>query len=98
MSAPTSVQSELFEGRGWVVILRGLTAIAFGVLAIAWPEVSLRRLVVLFGLYALLHGGLSLAAAVGHRGQQGCMLLATDGLVGLLAGALTLRTRTPSPM
>jgi uncharacterized membrane protein HdeD (DUF308 family) len=98
MSARSSAKSELFEGRGVIVILRGLAAIAFGVLAVAWPGISLRRLVVLFGLYALLHGGLSLAAAVGHRGQRGCLLLASEGLVGILAGVLTLRTRSPAPM
>ena len=98
MSMPSSNKSELFEGRGWVVILRGLTAIAFGVLAIAWPDISMRRLVILFGLYALLHGGLSLAAAVGHRGQRGCLLLATEGLVGLFAGGITLRTSSAPPM
>jgi uncharacterized membrane protein HdeD (DUF308 family) len=75
-----------------------MSAIAFGVLAIAWPDISMRRLTVLFGLYALLHGGLSLAAAVGHRGQRGCLLLATEAVVGLVAGALTLRTHSPSPM
>jgi len=98
MSTPSSNKSDLFEGRGWVVILRGLTAIAFGVLAIAWPDISMHRLVALFGLYALLHGGLSLAAAVGHRGQRGCLLLATEGLVGLFAGGITLRTSSASPM
>src|SRR5262249_54871114 len=94
----SSARSELFQGRGWVVILRGLTAIAFGVLAVAWPNVTLRRLIMLFGIYALVHGCLSLAAAVGHRGQRGCLLLATEGIVGVFAGALTLQTRSPSPM
>src|SRR5262245_19405088 len=98
MSTPSANHSELFEGRGWVVILRGLSAMAFGVLAVAWPDVSLRRLIVLFGIYALLHGSLSLAAAAGHRGQQGCLLLATEGIVSLVAGVLTLKTRSPSPM
>jgi uncharacterized membrane protein HdeD (DUF308 family) len=98
MSELQSARAELFEGRGWVVMLRGLTAVAFGVLAAAWPDMSLRRLVVLFGIYALLHGGLSLAAAAGHRGQRGCLLLAAEGLVGLFAGILTLKTRSASPM
>jgi uncharacterized membrane protein HdeD (DUF308 family) len=97
MSAP-SVDSELFEGRSWLVILRGLAAVAFGLLAILWHDNSMRHFVVLFGLYALLHGGLSLAAAVGHSGQKGCLLLTAEGLIGVLAGVLTLQTGSASPM
>ena len=98
MSETTSTKTELFQGRAWVVMLRGLTAIAFGLLAVAWPGITLRQLVVLFGLYALVHGALSLAAAAGHRGQRGCMLLVTEGIVGIFAGIATLQTRGPSPM
>jgi uncharacterized membrane protein HdeD (DUF308 family) len=98
MSETKSAKSELFEGRAWVVILRGLNAIAFGLLAVAWPGIMLRQLVALFGLYALVHGGLSLVAAAGHRGQRGCMLLVMEGIVGVFAGISTLQTRAPSPM
>ena len=98
MSETTTTKTELFQGRAWVVMLRGLTAIAFGLLAVAWPGITLRQLVVLFGLYALVHGVLSLAAAAGHRGQRGCMLLVTEGIVGIFAGIATLQTRGPSPM
>ena len=88
---------ELFSGRGWVVLLRGLTAVAFGVLAIAWP-MTLVRLVMLFGIYALVHGILSAAAAIGGRGQRGCLLLGVEGAVGLWAGVMTLRSSHPAPM
>jgi uncharacterized membrane protein HdeD (DUF308 family) len=98
MTEELPVKQELFDSRGWIVMLRGLTAIAFGVLAIAWPDVSMRRLFVLFGLYALVHGVLSLAGAVGHRGQRGCVLLTVEGLVGLFTGIITLRTRSAAPM
>ena len=97
MYSPTQ-SSELFRGRGWVVLLRGLTAIAFGVLAALGPSITFSTLVILFGIYALVHGILSLAAAVGGRGQQGSALLAFEGIVGLLAGALTLRHMHPSMM
>ena len=88
----------LFLGRGWVVLLRGLTAIAFGLLAFAWPGVTLARLVVLFGIYALVHGILSAAAAIGNRGQHGCLLLAFEAIVGLWAGIVTLRSSSGTPM
>src|SRR5260370_31006257 len=87
-----------FYGGGWVVLLRGLAAVAFGVLAFAWPGVTLARLVLLFGLYALVHGILSVAAAIGNRGQHGCVLMAIEGILGLWAGVLTLRPSLPSPI
>jgi uncharacterized membrane protein HdeD (DUF308 family) len=62
------------------------------------PRVTLSTLVILFGIYALVHGILSLAAAIGGRGQQGSALLGVEGVVGLLAGALTLRHMHPSMM
>jgi uncharacterized membrane protein HdeD (DUF308 family) len=79
------------------VLLRGLTAVAFGVLAIAWP-MTLARLVMLFGIYALVHGILSAAAAIGGRGQRGCLPLGVEGAVGLWAGVMTLRSSHPAPM
>jgi uncharacterized membrane protein HdeD (DUF308 family) len=92
----SSIRLDLYRGPGWIVILRGLAAIAFGVVAFAWPAMTLPRLVLLFGLYAVLHGILSIAAALGTRGKPGCGLLATEGLVGLFAGAMTLQSRSPS--
>ena len=94
----TTRSDELFHGRGWVVLLRGLTAVAFGVLAFAWPGVTLPRLVLLFGLYAIVHGILSLAAAIGNRGQHGCVLMGIEGTLGLWAGVMTLSTSLPAPM
>jgi uncharacterized membrane protein HdeD (DUF308 family) len=76
--------------------LRGLTAVVFGILAF-WPGVTVHKLVVLFGLYALVHGILSIAAAIGSRGQRGCTLLAIEGVVGLFASIMTFQTSSPSP-
>jgi uncharacterized membrane protein HdeD (DUF308 family) len=96
MEAASPIRIDFYRGPGWIVILRGLAAIAFGILAFAWPGMSLPRLVLIFGLYALLHGILSIAAAIGNRGEPGCGLLATEGLVGVFAGAMTLQSRAPS--
>lgn len=95
--SPTK-SSEAFRGRGWVILLRGLVAVAFGVLALAGPSVSLATLVLLFGIYALVHGILSIVAAIGNRGQRGCLLLGVEGVIGLWAGGMTLRSSHPAPM
>lgn len=89
----------LFVGRWWAVLLRGLTAVAFGVLALAWPHVTFAVLILLFGLYALMHGIFSLVAAITSRGQGGNRgLLVVEGVVGIAAGIVTLRSPSTTAM
>jgi uncharacterized membrane protein HdeD (DUF308 family) len=85
-------------GREWVVMLRGVVAIALAVAAFTWPHMTKAKLVKLFGIYALLHGLLSLASAIGGRGQPGRWMLGTEGAVGLRAGPMTLVSSLPSPL
>ena len=54
----------------WVFAVRGIAAIAFGVLAFIWPETTLTVLVFLFGAYVLVDGvALLVALARGERGR-----------------------------
>src|SRR5262249_10613732 len=69
----------------WVVALRGLAAVLFGILAFAWPGMTLAVLVLLFGAYALVDGVLGVIAAI--RGDSDHRLaMAAEGVVGILAG------------
>jgi uncharacterized membrane protein HdeD (DUF308 family) len=82
----------LFARRWWAVVLRGLVAVGFGLSAFAWPGVTLAVLVMLFGVYALCDGVVSLIAAImGRRQQEDRWLLALEGIVGIWVGVLTLR-------
>jgi uncharacterized membrane protein HdeD (DUF308 family) len=51
-------------GSSRTLIMRGLITVAFGVLLIGWPAVSLTLLVLLFGAFALVDGALILAAGL----------------------------------
>ena len=86
----------VFQGREWVVLLRGVVAIAFAVAAFTWPSMTQAKLENLFGVYALSHGLLSLVGAIGGRGRPGCVLLATEGAVGLWAGLFSFKS-LPTP-
>jgi uncharacterized membrane protein HdeD (DUF308 family) len=84
--------ARLFGARWWAVLLRGIVAIAFGVLAFAWPGVTVATLVVMFGLYALVDGVFSLLTAIGgRRHREDRWLLALEGIIGIWAGVVTLR-------
>lgn len=87
----------VFEGREWVVLLRGVVAIAFAVAALTWPAMTRVKLGNLFGVYALSHGMLSLVGAISGRGQPGSMLLGMEGAVGLAAGLFALKSSLPTP-
>lgn len=74
----------------WALVLRGVAAIAFGVLAFTWPGITLQVLVLFFGAYALLDGILSVAAALRGRGQtENWGLFLLQGLLGIGLGVLT---------
>ena len=64
---------------------RGLAAVLFGVLAIAWPGLTLTVLVLFWGAYALVDGVLALAAAMRtlHDQRWGLVL---EGVAGVGAG------------
>jgi len=72
----------------WLLLLRGLAAIAFGVIAFLWPAITLVALVYLFGVYAVVDGFVSLWAAAKLRGRVGRWWLGLGGIVSILAGFL----------
>ena len=48
----------------WLLLLRGIAAVAFGVLTFVWPQISLLTLIMVYGVYALIDGVLALIAAI----------------------------------
>jgi uncharacterized membrane protein HdeD (DUF308 family) len=71
----------------WVLALRGLAAIVFGVLAFVWPGITLWVLVLLFGAYMLVDGIFAIVAAVRAAGREArWWLLLIEGVLGVLAG------------
>jgi uncharacterized membrane protein HdeD (DUF308 family) len=75
----------------WTLALRGAVAVLFGVIAVIWPDITLRVLVLLFGFYALVDGLLALAAVlVGGRqvsARRGWLIV--EGIAGIAAGVFT---------
>ena len=72
----------------WMIVLRGVFSIAFGVLAWTWPGITLGVLVLLWGAYAFADGVLALGAAVSGASGKPWWMLTLEGLVGLGAAAV----------
>ena len=72
----------------WLLLLRGIAAIAFGVFAFFWPGLTLVALTLVWGAYALADGILALWAALAATGGETRRRwwLALGGVVSILAG------------
>jgi len=90
MNAIESHFSSILARNWWLLVLRGLAALFFGILTWVLPGISLASLVLLFGAYALADGLLCLwTAFAGPRDHESWWLLLLVGLVGIGVGILT---------
>ncbi len=77
----------VYTSSWWALILRGLAAIAFGVLAFVWPHITLTALVFLWGAYALVDGAFAIAGGVkSHGDNKRWWVLLLEGILGVAAG------------
>jgi uncharacterized membrane protein HdeD (DUF308 family) len=83
--------AETLSRNWWVLLLRGIVAILFGVLTFMRPGISLASLVLLFGAYALADGVLGAWTAISHRkDRENWWVLLLEGVLGIGVGVLTL--------
>ncbi len=75
----------------WAVLLRGIFAVIFGVLAFGWPGETLAAMIILFGAWALVDGIFALANAFSRweeRDDRWPLFL--EGVLGVVIGVITL--------
>jgi len=73
----------------WILALRGLVAIIFGILAFVLPKITLLTLVYLFGIYALMNGILALVHAFSApKGYPRFGAMIFSGIISIAAGVI----------
>jgi uncharacterized membrane protein HdeD (DUF308 family) len=75
----------------WTFVLRGVLAIAFGILAFFAPGLGIAVLVGLFAAWALIDGVTSIVAGIrGRERDRSWWLEILEGIVGIVAGLIAL--------
>lgn len=81
---------ELLTRKWWSIVVRGLSALLFGLAAIAWPDRTLASLVVFYGIFTITDGVLALAALFDRAPTRRRWSLVVSGGLNLLVGVLAL--------
>jgi uncharacterized membrane protein HdeD (DUF308 family) len=88
----------MFKSMSTSLIVRGVLAVIVGIIAIAWPNITVFALVIVFAVYAFMDAGLELARAFSSRTAGpvfGHLLL---GLIDLAAGIVALAWPGPTAL
>ena len=86
---PPCAMSRVLIANWWLLALRGLLGVIFGVVALAFPGSTILALVLLLSAYALVDGAFSVLAAIraARQGQQ-WGLLTLQGVASIAAGVI----------
>lgn len=81
----------LLKNAWWMLLVRGLVAVLFGVMALVWPGLTVSTLILLFAAFALVDGVSAAVGAVMHRKEdQSWWLVLLLGIVSALVGIAAL--------
>src|SRR5436305_7303744 len=81
---------ETLKRHWWVPVIRGIAAIVFGIIAFAYPGLTIATLVLFFGAWVLIDGIFRIVGAIGGRASDpewGFHLII--GIIGIIIGFLT---------
>jgi uncharacterized membrane protein HdeD (DUF308 family) len=80
-----------FAANWRALALRGLVALLFGLVVLFWPGLVLTVLALLFGIYAVVDGAITLVPALRSRDRGSRRTLPlVEGAVGIIAGLVAL--------
>lgn len=74
----------------WLILVRGIVAILFGMIAIVSPWSTAAALAVVLGAFVVVEGLVDIVEAFRHRRLGGAVLHAVLGILGVIAGIVML--------
>ena len=75
----------------WLVVLRGVLGILFGLSALIWPGITWLTLVVIFGVYAIVDGLIAIWTGLSRtRETPRWWMFLLEGLLGIGAGVAAI--------
>ena len=75
----------------WLVLLRGVLAILFGLLAFIWPGITWLTLVIMFGIYAIVDGLVAVGTGLSRTKESPrWWMFLLEGLISIGAGVAAL--------
>ena len=80
----------MFKSAATSLIVLGILAVAVGIIAVAWPGVTILALVILFAVYAFMDAGVRAARAFSSRSAGPVLGHLLVGLVDVAAGVVAL--------
>ena len=74
----------------WALLVRGIAAVIFGILALAWPGSAWLAIAILFGAYAFVDGVFAIVAAVrAAETHERWLPFLIEGIIGIVIGGIT---------
>jgi uncharacterized membrane protein HdeD (DUF308 family) len=90
MSAKASPMSIFDQKHWWQILVRGIIALLFGILVLAWPGAALAVFVIIFGAFVFVDGVFTLVAAIKYKAGAGSRTwLYVRGVTGIIVGLIT---------
>ena len=89
--AESRTSGRMLADTWWLVALRGVAAVIFGILAFVWPKITLLTLIWMYGVYAIINGALALVQAfTGPKEGRQTGALVFHGIISLAAGIIAI--------
>jgi uncharacterized membrane protein HdeD (DUF308 family) len=74
----------------WALLIRGIVAIIFGILAFMWPTATILAIGILFGAYAFVDGIFAIVSAVrAAEAHERWWPFLIEGIIGIVIAAIT---------
>jgi uncharacterized membrane protein HdeD (DUF308 family) len=88
----------MFKSLSTSLIARGILAVAVGIMALAWPQVTVLALVIVFAVYAFMASGLEAVRAFSSRKAGPVFAHLLLGLADLAAGVIAIAWPGPTAL